>query len=129
MDAQTEVPDTIDLTDPEDIQLAQNEIPPEESKDDEPPIEIGIPIPTDWLDTDHRDVQDPVHPVFEDEVTELLHWHYRLGHLSFPRLRQMAKLGIIPKHLAEAPSTTCSSCKHGRAKRRPSSRFSDCRGT
>ena len=30
----------------------------------------------------------------------------------------MAKLGIIPRHLENAPGTTCSSCKHGKAKRR-----------
>ncbi len=35
-----------------------------------------------------------------DKQSELMHWHYRLGHLSFPKLKALANIGEIPKHLA-----------------------------
>jgi hypothetical protein len=37
-----------------------------------------------------------------DDQTELMMWHYRLGHLSFPKLRLLALIGEIPKRLANA---------------------------
>eukprot|EP00985_Skeletonema_marinoi_P010391 scaffold4883_cov118-Skeletonema_marinoi.AAC.2 len=36
-----------------------------------------------------------------DRVAELLRYHYRLGHLSFSKLRLLAKLGEIPRALAD----------------------------
>ena len=30
-----------------------------------------------------------------DKQAELMHWHYRLGHLSFPKLKALAKIGKI----------------------------------
>lgn len=116
---QVDSPTTINLTDPEDIQLAENEAPPDTVNNEEPPVDIGLPMQTDWKAAESQEIQDPIHPVFDDLTTELLHWHYRLGHLSFPRLKQMAKLGIIPTYLFDAPITICSSCKHGKSKRRP----------
>jgi hypothetical protein len=112
-------PATIDLSDPKDMRLAEpevNEILPNEG---EPPIAVGLPKHTNWTVTDDSRIKDPIHPVFDDPAMELYHWHVRLNHLAYPRLKQMAKIGIIPKHLFDAPTTTCSSCKHGRAKRRP----------
>jgi hypothetical protein len=32
-----------------------------------------------------------------DDQTELMRWHYRLGHFSFPKLRLIALIGEIPK--------------------------------
>jgi hypothetical protein len=36
----------------------------------------------------------------QDPHTEILRWHYKLGHLSFRRIKRMAELGILPKKLA-----------------------------
>jgi hypothetical protein len=36
-----------------------------------------------------------------DEQPELMRWHYRLGHLPFSRLKQLAINGEIPKKLAK----------------------------
>jgi hypothetical protein len=42
-----------------------------------------------------------------------MHWHYCLGHLSFPKLKILAKLGEIPIHLAKVIPPVCASCAFG----------------
>ena len=61
-------------------------------------------------DTTHE--ESHVH-VASDNQTELMHWHYRLGHLSFPKLKVLAKLGEIPKHLANVLPPVCAGCAFG----------------
>lgn len=50
---------------------------------------------------------------------ELLWYHHKFGHISFWKLVEMAKLGIIPKHLAKCWTLTCSACLYAKALRRP----------
>ena len=50
---------------------------------------------------------------------ELLRWHYRLGHLSFARLRILALLGIIPRRLIHVKSPKCAGCIYGAMTKRP----------
>ena len=45
-----------------------------------------------------------------DKQAELMHWHYCLGHLSFPKLKSLAKIGKIPKHLANVLPPVCAGC-------------------
>ena len=49
---------------------------------------------------------------------ELLRYHYRFGHLSFARLKQMAKEGLIPKKLRNAKVPTCAACQFGKMTKR-----------
>jgi len=44
--------------------------------------------------------------------------HVQFGHVSFQRLRLMAKAGIIPKRLANCPIPVCSACCYAKAIRR-----------
>jgi hypothetical protein len=44
---------------------------------------------------------------------ELMRWHYRLGHLSFPKLKTLAELGEIPKRLAKVVPPKCAGCIFG----------------
>ena len=44
---------------------------------------------------------------------ELMRWHYRLGHLSFKTLREMALAGEIPKKLADVTPQRCAGCLFG----------------
>jgi len=42
------------------------------------------------------------HPPFAaDDQAELMRWHYRLGHLTFAKLKQLALNGEIPKKLVK----------------------------
>ena len=48
-----------------------------------------------------------------DGQAELLRWHYRLGHLAFSKLKQLAIAGEIPKHLAKVTPPACAGCLYG----------------
>ena len=51
--------------------------------------------------------------IHSDKQAELMHWHYRLGHLSFPKLKILAQIGKIPKHLANVLPPVCTGCAFG----------------
>ena len=50
---------------------------------------------------------------------ELLMYHTRFGHISFLKLREMAKQNIIPKYLQHVPTPACSACMFAKATRKP----------
>jgi hypothetical protein len=50
---------------------------------------------------------------------ELLRAHYQCGHISFPKLQEMAKCGILPSRLAKCKIPVCSACQYCKATRRP----------
>ena len=54
-----------------------------------------------------------------NKVAELLKHHQAFGHVSFEKLRIMAKKGIIPRNLADCPNPTCSSCQYAKATKKP----------
>jgi hypothetical protein len=45
-----------------------------------------------------------------DNQAELMRWHYRLGHLSFAKLKQLALNGEIPRRLAKVKPPACAGC-------------------
>jgi hypothetical protein len=53
-----------------------------------------------------------------EPTAELLRMHYKFGHVSFSRLRAMARNGCLPTYLEECPLPVCPSCLYGKAKRR-----------
>jgi hypothetical protein len=42
-----------------------------------------------------------------------MQWHYRLSHLTFPKLKQLALNGEIPKKLAKVLPPKCAGCLFG----------------
>ena len=50
---------------------------------------------------------------------EILSWHYRLGHLPFKQLLELAKDGRIPKHLANCQVPKCPACLFGKMTKKP----------
>jgi hypothetical protein len=48
-----------------------------------------------------------------DDQAELMRWHYRLGHLHFPKLKQLTINGEIPKNLAKVTPPKCAGCLFG----------------
>ena len=42
-----------------------------------------------------------------------MHWQYCMGHLSFPKLKALAKIGEIPKHLSNVLPPVCVGCEFG----------------
>jgi hypothetical protein len=65
---------------------------------------------------------DPSPPTEEAEVIQLsaankqaklMQWHYRLGHLTLPKLKQLVLNGKFPKKLAKVPPPKCACCLFG----------------
>jgi hypothetical protein len=54
-----------------------------------------------------------------DEQAKLMQWHYRLGLLTFPKLKQLALNGKIPKKLAKVLSPKCAGCLFGAMRKLP----------
>jgi hypothetical protein len=48
-----------------------------------------------------------------NKQAELMQWHYRLGHLTFPKLKQLALNCKIPKKLAKVLPPKCAGCLFG----------------
>ena len=86
---------------------------------------LDSPAPPEMVEhiMTHPDDSLPLHHANEaltKHQRELLHWHIRLGHLSFDTLIKFAKVGIIPRHLANIEKfPLCPSCIFGRAHKRP----------
>ena len=49
---------------------------------------------------------------------ELLLAHHRFQHISFSKLQEMARQGILPKKLAHCKIPSCSACLYGKATKR-----------
>lgn len=49
----------------------------------------------------------------------LLCWHYRLSHMNFSKIHDLARQGHLPKHIANCEQPICSSCQYGKAHRWP----------
>ena len=49
----------------------------------------------------------------------LLRWHYRLGHLPFDQIMQLAQMGQLPKWLLASKKPFCAACQYGKMTRRP----------
>jgi hypothetical protein len=48
-----------------------------------------------------------------NKQAELMQWHYCLSHLTFPKLKQLALNGKIPKKLAKVLAPKCAGCLFG----------------
>ena len=64
-------------------------------------------------------IPDDQEPTSLDPHDELLQWHYRLGHLPFDRIQQLASMGQLPKRLLSCKKPFCSACQYGKMTKRP----------
>ena len=55
----------------------------------------------------------------DNTVAEFLRLHYKYGHLSFKRLRRIAKLGIIPKKFEKCDTPICATCIYAKSTNKP----------
>ena len=54
-----------------------------------------------------------------DPHDKLLQWQYRLGHLPFDHIKQLAIKGQLPKRLLSCQTTFCAACQYGKMTKRP----------
>jgi hypothetical protein len=98
------------------------------NKDDKTIHTSNVPDPPDKMAAPEESIChgplifDPSPPIAADEdVTlaaaddhaELMQWHYHLGRLSFPKLKQLALNGKIPKKLSKLKPPKCAGCLFG----------------
>ena len=62
--------------------------------------------------------EDP-EPKSLDPQDQLLLWHYRLGHLPFDRIKQLANKGQLPKRLLTCHMPFCAACQYGKMTKSP----------
>jgi hypothetical protein len=60
--------------------------------------------------TPEREPEEQFDLAAANPQAELMHWHYRLGHLPFSKLKLLAQLGEIPKRLAKVVAPKCAGC-------------------
>jgi hypothetical protein len=83
--------------------------------------DTSVPVEFDLDDLPPIDDDDMIAQVdrhSQDLPARLLHWHYRMGHLSFKKLQVMAEQGTIHKALATCRLPQCSACLYGKATKR-----------
>jgi hypothetical protein len=61
----------------------------------------------------HQEEGEDTQLAAADDQTELMRWHYRLGHLPFSKLKQLALNGEIPKKLAKVKPPKSAGCLFG----------------
>ena len=54
-----------------------------------------------------------------DTLSEFMRWHYRLGHLSYRKMKLLSSMGILPKKFLEVKPPKCAGCMFGSMTRRP----------
>ena len=64
-------------------------------------------------------IPDDQEPTSLDPHDELLRWHYRLGHLPFDRIRQLASQEQLPKRVLSCKKPFCAACQYGKMTKRP----------
>ena len=93
-------------------------VSPDEIQESE---EHGTPDTTniEFDDTLPSIIPDDPEPQTMSPKDELLRWHYRLGHISFNRLKKLAKRGDIPRKLLDVKTPLCAACQYGKMTRKP----------
>ena len=74
-------------------------------------------------------IPDDPEPKSLDPQDELLRWHYRLGHLPFDRIKQLANKGQLPKRLLTCHTPFCAACQYCKMTKRPWRVKGDDKGT
>ena len=93
------------------IIITQPSVPVLQKHQDLPNCVFNVEPPGTIADPAHR-----VHiiPIEDEDIqaptpqAKLLAWHYRLGHIPFRKIQQMAKRGDLPAALASCPIPKCA---------------------
>ena len=113
-------------------------VEPRDTKEDSNE-EITLPIQDEVVTPPQSTVLDlgPIPHVIPDEQEpksldpkdELMRWHYRLGHLPFDSIKQLADKGQLPKRLLTCHTPFCAACQYGKMTKRPWRVKGDDKGT
>ena len=123
LDAHVIPPDDDDESTNTNQTLQSNILRPPEARQPSFPSATTIPAEPNRIEFYDEEIpvitNSPDHEEIGKPQLLLLKWHYKLGHLAFPRLQAMAREGILPNQLATCPIPTCTCCIYGKQTRRP----------
>jgi hypothetical protein len=71
------------------------------------------------VDDKPSELEDPLVAMVKRKQSRLVAIHERLGHLSYARLKLMARAGLIPIDLANVDPPMCPGCAYGKAHQLP----------
>jgi hypothetical protein len=103
---------SIDMVDKDDDTVRTSNLPPPPIEEDpsNDSIQQG-PLTFDPNPPQSKEEGSPL--AANEDRAELMHSHYRLGHLTFDKLKQLALNGKIPKILAHIKPPKCAGCLFG----------------
>jgi hypothetical protein len=93
----------------DDETIKTSNLPPP-AAEEEPPSEVLRSGPLTFNPRPQEEEDEQTTLAASDQQAELMRWHYRLGHLPFSRLKQLAINGEIPKKLAKVAPPKCAGC-------------------
>ena len=64
-------------------------------------------------------IPEDAEPTSLNPHDELLRWHYRMGHLPFDQIKQLAQTGQLQKRLLTVKKPFCAACQYGKMTKRP----------
>jgi len=103
---------SVDMANEDDNTVCTSNLPPpwvEEDSSDESIRQGSLTFDPDPPEAKKEDSPLSV----ADDQAELMWWHYRLGHLTFAKLKQLALNGKNPKKLALLNPPKCAGCLFG----------------
>jgi hypothetical protein len=96
-----------------DTPLPQQPVQITKKKDEEGKTEFLLDGPIDTVIDDEEEIN------ITDLQHKIMHWHYRLGHLSFKKLKRLALAKEIPYRLRKARPFRCTACMFAKATKQP----------
>ena len=63
--------------------------------------------------------EDKEQLVGQDDLSEFMRWHHRLGHLSYSKMKTLCLLNILPRKLLQVKPPKCPGCLYSTMTRRP----------
>ena len=91
-------------------------IPNEDDGSSFQPKDPVEPLPQDNYQENPQDnvMLEDQEPMSRNLYDKLLRWHYRLGHLPFNCIKQLAEQGQRPKRLLACKKPFCATCQYGK---------------
>jgi len=86
------------------------------SKDNEVSVEENL-FQFDLPSISIKDQNDKIEGV--DGMSEWMRWHYRLGHMSFRKMKILCTMGFLPKRFLKLKNPKCAGCLYGSMTRQP----------
>jgi hypothetical protein len=105
------VPDTREPIKPQLTTELAKTITNSENKNEKIEFSLDGPLNSAIVEDEEVSIADLQH--------KLMHWHYRLGHISFAKLKQLAMEKEIPYRLRRARPFRCTACMFAKATKTP----------